>query len=98
VCTTPSGTALPPTKTGATVVGENASRASRNANLSPTAIRITFIEPAVEPAQPPTNIRLTSTMRASSGQVSKSVVAKPVVVWIEATWNTASSSARGRGS
>ena len=33
-------------------------------------------------------------MRDEFGQVSKSAVAKPVVVWIDTTWKRASRSAR----
>jgi hypothetical protein len=92
--TTESGTALPPTNTAATVDGLKLSRTSRKADLRPTTMRMTFIEPEVEPAQPPTNIRATSSIRDSGGQVSKSAVAKPVVVRIEATWKSASRSTR----
>lgn len=51
--------------------------------------RITLTPPAVEPAHPPTSIRVTSTPLASAGQASKSAVANPVVVRIEATWKLA---------
>ena len=44
--------------------------------------------PPVEPAHAPINIRKTRIIFVKTGQVSKFVVEKPVVVIIEATWKT----------
>ena len=45
--------------------------------------------PPVLPAQAPTNINTTRIVLENSGQRSKSVVAKPVVVMIVPTWKAA---------
>jgi hypothetical protein len=57
-------------------------------------IRITFIPPAVEPAQPPTNMRKTSVTLAPASHVSKSAVTNPVEVTMRVTVNAESQSAR----
>ena len=51
--------------------------------------RATLMPPPVEPAQAPTNIKITRMARENSGQALKSAVAKPVVVMMEATWKKA---------
>ena len=51
--------------------------------------RETFIPPPVLPAQAPTSISTSSSIRESSGQRLKSAVAKPVVVITDATWKKA---------
>ena len=56
--------------------------------FAPIRMRETFMPPPVLPAQAPMNISSTSTSRDVWGHRSKSVVAKPVVVMMEATWNT----------
>ncbi len=52
-----SGTACPSTETAITEFGLNVSRTSRIATFQPISRRMIFAPPAVEPAQPPTNIR-----------------------------------------
>ena len=85
------GTARPPTKTEATVLGLKRSRTSRSAALVLITARMIFMDPDVEPAHPPRNINVTSSMRENSGQVSKFALTKPVVVRTETTWNNESS-------
>ena len=45
-----------------------------------TMTRMTFIPPAVDPAQPPTNMSKTSITFAAVSHLSKSAVTNPVVV------------------
>ena len=45
-----------------------------------------MIEPAVEPAEPPTNISASSTSSVTVGQTAKSAFTIPVVVMIETAW------------
>ena len=47
--------------------------------------RLTLMPPPVLPAQAPTNIKSTRTLREVAGQRLKSQVEKPVVVMMEAT-------------
>ena len=49
----------------------------------------TLIPPPVLPAQAPINISSTRMVFEVSGHISKSVVEKPVVVIIDATWKKA---------
>ena len=49
--------------------------------------RETLTPPPVLPAQAPTNMRMTRIVLDISGHELKSVVANPVVVIIDATWN-----------
>ena len=60
---------------------------SRLPCLNSSATRTTFMPPAVEPAQEPTNISTSRTAFTAIGQRLKSVVAKPVVETMVATWN-----------
>ena len=50
-------------------------------------IRDIFIPPPVDPAHAPTTINSNNNICDSVGHIPKSVVANPVVVIIEATWN-----------
>ena len=53
-------------------------------------MRESLIPPAVEPAQAPVNIIITSAIRQNVGHMAKSTVAKPVVVMMVTVWNAAS--------
>ena len=55
--------------------------------MSAKTILDTFNPPAVEPAMPPTNIKMIKTVAIPTGHIAKSVVLYPVVVIIDATWN-----------
>ena len=52
-------------------------------------MRETLTPPAVEPAQPPTNMSSSSTAFENIGHRLKSALAKPVVVITEAHWKAA---------
>jgi len=54
-----------------------------------TIKRDTFIPPPVLPAQAPTNINSTNIVRQVCDQASKFIVAYPVVVIMDPTWNAA---------
>ena len=56
--------------------------------LKAIQIRMALIPPAVEPAEPPTNMSSTSVALAANGHVSKLAVVYPVVVAIDAVVNT----------
>ena len=58
-----------------------------------TMIRMTFIPPAVEPAQPPTNMSRTRRSFADVSHLSKSAVTNPVVVVMLTTEKAESRSA-----
>ena len=51
--------------------------------------RDTLKPPPVEPAHPPTNIRVNKIILENVDHFAKSAVAKPVVVIIEDTWKNA---------
>ena len=51
--------------------------------------RTTLIDPAVEPAEPPTNMSAKRVSSATDGQRAKSALAMPVVVTIETVWKNA---------
>ena len=72
-----------------TAFGWSILRSSPAEAFSRMTTRATFTPPAVEPAQPPTNISATRMALENVGQVLKSTVAKPVVVIIEETWKNA---------
>ena len=57
--------------------------------LNSSSTRAALMPPPVEPAQAPTTIRHSRMVLEKLGQRSKSVVAKPVVVMILATWKEA---------
>ena len=61
-----------------------------NTDFTIIITRETLIPPPVLPAQAPINIRSTKIVFAVPDHLSKSAVAKPVVVIMEATWKEAS--------
>ena len=83
-----SSTGVPFRRIGITTSGLTVWSSSRRRTLPSRRWRTTLIEPAVEPAEPPTNISAKSVRRQSAGQRAKSALAKPVVVMIETVWKT----------
>ena len=47
---------------------------------------MTFIPPAVEPAQPPMKLEKIRSTGTNNGHTEKSVVVKPVLVMTDVTW------------
>ena len=89
----PSGTIRPPTTKGVTALGCTILKISCKMVRNTTMIRMTFIPPAVEPAQPPTNMSKTRITFAAVSHLSKSAVTNPVVVVMLTTEKAESRSA-----
>ena len=70
-----SGKARPSIRTLITALGCSIFRISITAAFAKVTMRVTFNPPAVEPAQPPTNISSTSTVLEKTGHCPKSTVA-----------------------
>ena len=83
-----SCTTRPLSRTGITSSGCSVCRSSRRSDRPRRRWRTTLTELPVEPAEPPTNISPTSSIRANVVQDVKSALENPVVVVIETTWNT----------
>src|SRR5918995_1301274 len=90
---TPSDTVRLPMTKGVTALGCTILKTSWSTVRKITITLMTFIPPAVEPAQPPTNISSTRVSFAAVSHLSKSAVTKPVVVVTLTTVNAESRSA-----
>ena len=79
----------PSTLMTSTIRGRRVWRSSRRIILHRMVSLDTFRPPAVLPAQPPTNISISSTILLRGDHTVKSAVIKPVVLMMEVTWNAA---------
>ena len=78
-----SSTAAPFRRIGMTTSGLTVWESSRRRTLPTRRWRTTLIDPVVDPADPPANIRAKSVSNEMTGHSAKSVVANPLVVLTE---------------
>ena len=84
-----SSTTRPPRRIGRTASGRALVNSSRRSDFTTTYHRMIFIDPPVDPAEPPTNIPARSRYSATGDHALKSRVAYPVVVTMAAAWKVA---------